>query len=76
MNEDLLAMVRAAQATWYNADIALPQRFNKAERRIVQASRRRTRNKKKWSKQSPEFGCYWRSGGVIDRHMKAINNSA
>ena len=73
---ELLAMVRNAQATWANADIPLPERFNKPQRRIVQAKRRRTREKKPFSSQSPEYGSYWRAGGVIDRSMRAQSNCA
>ena len=75
---ELLAMVRNAQATWANADIPLPARFQLAKntpRRQVQKHRRRTRDKKPFANKSPDYGSYWRAGGVIDRTMKAQSNS-
>ena len=75
---ELLAMVRSAQATWANADIPLPKWFNKPTLKpIVQKQRRRRRKTdKQWAHRSPEFGTYWRNGGVIDRTLKAQTKAA
>ena len=76
----LLAMVRNAQATWAHADIELPARFALAKdppRRQVQKHRRRTKKgERPFANKSPEYGAYWRKGGVIDRSMKAQSNCA
>lgn len=77
---ELLAMVRNAQATWANAEIELPKRFSlekSTPRRQVQKHRRRTKKgERPFANKSPEYGSYWRKGGVIDRHMKAQSNCA